>query len=129
LKYTGNTLLQSEVIMMSKMIIPEVEICIGENLYLQIKDVSFIPFKKGVTSALPENCYPDEPAQASWKDENCRLIIKKKEMERPLGWYQLRGIPVKMIKKEYDFDCDPALAAEYYDKIIEQIEEDLKNDQ
>ena len=61
---------------MSKMIIPEVEIEIGENLYLQIKEVSFIPFKAGYISGRPEDCYEDEPAECNWKDDNCKLVIK-----------------------------------------------------
>jgi len=112
---------------MSKMIIPEVEIELGDNLYLQIKDVSFIPESKGVYNKLPEDCYPAEPAEASWKDENCRLVIKKKKMTNSLDFLNM-GVKPIFDTKEYDFDCDPALAADYYSLIILQIEEDLQND-
>lgn len=115
---------------MSKMIIPEVSIGIGENLYLQIKDVSFIPFKKGCTSALPEDCYEDEPAECDWKNENAKLVIKKK---RITGYADSTLYP--MIKKvalydisEKEFEVDDSFVYEYYEQIILQIEEDLQND-
>lgn len=109
-----------------KMIIPEVEIEIGDNLYLQIKDVSFIPFKKGYISGDYEDCYPDDPAEADWKDENCRLVIRKKKMTNSHDFLNM-GVKPIFDTKEYDFDCDPALAAEYCSLIILQIEEDLSN--
>lgn len=112
-----------------KMLIPEVAIELGDDLYLQIKDVSFIPFKKGYISGLPEDCYEDEPAECDWLNENAKLVIKKK---RIIGYADSTLYP--MIKKvplydvsEKEFDVDDSFVYEYYDKIIEQIEEDLSN--
>jgi len=88
---------------MKKIIIPLVEVEIGENLFIRIKDISFIPAERGVTSALPENCYPDEPAEIDWLKENAKLIITKG-------------------KDEKEFDIDDSFVCEYYDLIIENIE-------
>jgi len=114
---------------MSKMIIPEVEIEIGDNLYLQIKDVSFVPFKKGVTSALPEDCYPDEPAECDWKNENAKLVIKKYEyVDRFIDRIPAKFSKIKKLASEKEFDVDDSFVYEYYEQIILQIEEDLQND-
>jgi len=110
-----------------KMIIPKVSIELGDNLYIQIKDVSFIPFKAGYISGRPEDCYPEEPAECDWKDENAKLVIKKR-VRLTSNTDLLNSLKLEYGIKEYDFDCDPALAAEYYEQIISQIEEDLQND-
>ena len=107
--------------MSSKTIIPEIEIKIGDNLYIQIKDISFIPAKKGVYDALPENCYPDEPAEADWLKENAKLVIKKKKVT---NFSQvLEG--AKGITKEYEYEyiVEDDFFCEYYDQIIKAIEE------
>ena len=113
---------------MSKMIIPEVEIEIGENLYLQIKDVSFIPFKKGCTSALPEDSYEDEGADCDWLKENAKLVIKKFEYKLAPYNNPLTGKKTKRLISEKEFPVDDSFVYEYYEQIILQIEEDLQND-
>jgi len=113
---------------MSKMIIPEVEIEIGDNLYIQIKDVSFIPFKAGYISGRPEDCYPEEPAECDWKNENAKLVIKKQILT---GWETENDISVrKAITRtdEKEFDVDDSFVYEYYNQIISQVEEDLQSD-
>lgn len=89
-------------------IIPEVEFEIGHNLYLRIRDVSYLPAVKGCTSCLPEDSYEDEPAEVSWDNNNACIIIYKKE---------------KGVKKEYEFSIDDNLCYHYYEQIIEAIEE------
>ena len=105
-----------------KTTIDRVEIEIGDNLFIRIDNVSFIPSKAGYISGRPEDCYEDEPAECSWRDEDCKLIIKKKtcittHME------MLKGMKPQFKIMEFDYECDPALAAEYYDLIIEAIEQ------
>jgi len=115
---------------MSKMIIPEVEIELGDNLYLQIKDVSFIPFKKGVTDRLPWDCYEDEPAECDWVKENAKLIVKEKKIDMTyteMMNYRKEGRPFKYKTIEHEFSVDDSFFYMYYDRIIEQIEEDLSN--
>jgi len=109
---------------MGKIIIPVVEIKIGNDLYLQIKDVSFISFKKGRFDYRPDFSYPDEPAECDWKNENAKLVIKK------YGYVQAPSTK-GMIKKlifEKEFPADDSFVYEYYEQIILQIEEDLQND-
>jgi hypothetical protein len=104
--------------------ISRVEIEIGDNLYLRIDNVSFLPARPGYISGRPEDCYEDEPAVAEWKDEDCKLVIKKKVCSN-FGNIFKDG-KVQFEDKEYDFECDPSLAAEYYEQIIETIEEGEK---
>lgn len=107
-----------------KITIPRIEIEIGWNLYLRIENVSFIPFKAGYISGRPEDCYEDEGADADWKDEDCKLIIKKKVCSNFGNIFKDGKVQFKDV--EYDFDCDPSLAVEYYDQIIEACEEEMK---
>jgi hypothetical protein len=108
---------KGEFNMSSKTIIPLVEIELADNLYLQIKDVSFIPSKKGNTVALPENSYPNEPSECDWKNENAQLVIKKFEKK----WDAI-GRPFYKCVSEKEFPVDDSFVYEYYSDIIEAIE-------
>jgi hypothetical protein len=102
---------------MGKTTIPFVEIELADNLYLQIKDVSFIPSKKGVYNRRPENCYPEDPSEIDWKNENAQLVIKKFEKKLDfLGKSYLKCI------SEKEFPVDDSFVYEYYSDIIEAIE-------
>jgi len=116
--------------MSSKTIIPEVEIKIGNNLYIQIKDVSFIPADKGVYSIRLEDCYPPEPAECDWKNENAKLVIKKFEyVETDEFAKQILGInKAKKLVSEKEFPVDDGFVYEYYDQIITAVEE-MKNNE
>jgi len=105
---------------MKKYIIPEVEIEIGDNLYLRITDVSFLPAVKGCRTCLPEDSLPDEPAECDWRNENAKLIIKEKIF---IGM----GKDNKTKKyewKEKEFPVDDGFVYEYYEQIITAIEEE-----
>jgi len=104
---------------MKKYIIPEVTVEIGDNLYLRITDVSFLPASKGVTSALPEDCFPDEPAEASWLHSNAQLVIKEKIF---IGMSKDNKTK-KYEWKEKEFPVDDSFVYEYYEQIITAIEE------
>ena len=104
--------------MSSKTIIPEVEIEIGDNLYLQIKDVSFLPCRPAYISGLPEDSYPEEGAEADWKNENAQLVIKTFEKKLDaIGRSYYKCI------SEKEFPVDDSFVYEYYDQIIEAIEQ------
>lgn len=106
--------------------IPELTIEIGDNLYLRIKDVSFIPMQVGKFGGLPENCYPDEPAEIDWKDENAclvRSVTKIVELH-----VKSNGENSRFKTVEEEFPVDDSLVYSYYDEIITQIEEDLENE-
>ena len=98
--------------------IPQVEIEIGENLFLRIEDVSFEPFRPGYISGLPEDCYSAEPAEADWKTENAKLIVKKQKCI----WNTVK-LKVDHKDEEIVFTCPLGLDQEYYFDIIEEIEE------
>jgi hypothetical protein len=91
---------------MKPITIPEIEIEIGDNLYLQISDLTFTPFKKGYISGPPEDCYEDEGAEADWKDEDCQLLLIKNKIN-------------------HYYDIDSNFVNEYYDQIILACEEYL----
>lgn len=102
-----------------KIIIPIVELEIGFDLYLRITDVSFIPGRPAYINGRPEDCYPEEPAECDWSKDNAHLVIKKKVFI---------GMSVRYPSKkayridEHEFDVDDSFVYEYYDKIIEAIE-------
>jgi len=105
---------------MKKIIIPEVEIELGDNLYLRITDVSFLPAVKGYTSGMPEDCYKGEPAECDWKNENAKLIIKEKIF---IGMSKDNKTK-KYEWKEKEFPVDDGFVYEYYEQIITAIEEE-----
>lgn len=105
---------------MKKIFIPEVEIEIGDNLYLRITELSFSPAIPGYISSRPEDCYEPVPACASWKDENCHLTKKSKKIKGPIFG---EGGKMEFENVTLDFMCEPALSEEYYDQIIEAIEQ------
>lgn len=114
--------------MSKKMLIPIVELELGDNLYIQIKDVSFTPFEEGCTSALPEACSPDDPAECSWKNENTHLIIKRKKIDMTyteILEFRKLGKQFRYKTLELEYPVDDGFVYEFYDKIIDQIEEDL----
>lgn len=111
---------------MSSIIIPEVEIEIGENLYLQIKDVSFIPADPGRISSRPEDSYEPQPAQCDWKNENAKLVIKKFEWIENKDVFTSLILGLNKLKKlvsEKEFPVDDSFVYEYYQDIITAIEE------
>lgn len=110
---------------MSKMIIPEVTIELRDNLYLQIKDVSFIPFKRGYISGPPEDCYEDEPAECDWLKENAKLVYKESKVDMTyteMMGYRKANRPFKYKTIEHEFEVDDSFFYMYYDQIIEAIE-------
>ena len=106
--------------MSSKTIIPEVTIEIGDNLYLQIKDVSFIPADPGRISSRPEDSYEPKPAECDWKNDNAKLVIKKFEYIMPTDGLKRK---VKKLVSEKEFSVDDSFIYEYYNDIITAIEE------
>ena len=117
--------------MSRKNIMPFVELEIGENLYIQIKDVSFIPATKGVYNALPENCYPAEGAECDWLKENAKLVYKEKKVDMTYAEmieYRKANRPFKWKTIEHEFTVDDSFFYMYYDMIIETIE-NMERDQ
>ena len=92
---------------------------IGNNIFISIKNVSYVPGRLGHFSGRPEDCYPDEPAEIDWKDEDCKIVVEFTEPKL------VDGKTVR-VKKEKEFDCDPELAYHFYTELIEETEEALK---
>lgn len=107
--------------MSKKCIIAEVEIKIGENLYLRITDVSFIPSSPAIISGRPEDCYEAEPAECDWKNENARLAKKKKKLINLQD--VLCGCAPIVQTTTSEFPVDDSFVYEYYQDIITAIEE------
>lgn len=103
---------------MKKIIIPEVEIEIGENLYLRLREVTFFPGDSGKFSGAPEDCYPPTDPEIDWKDENAMLIIRKVK-------YIKKGDIVEKDVKEYDYPVEAHFTGEYYDLLLDRAEEVL----
>lgn len=111
--------------MSKKCIIPEVEIGIGENIFIRITDVSFIPTRPAYISGRPEDCYEAEPAVCDWGKENAQLVIRKYEYV-PTDMFVrdiLRREKVKRLVSEKEFPVDDSFVYEYYQDIITAIEE------
>ena len=84
---------------MKPIFISEVEIEIGDNLFLHINDLDFTPETPDYISGPPEDCYQGEGAGVDWKDENCTLIYRSKE-------YSI-------------MKCPEGLSGHYYEEILE----------
>jgi len=108
--------------MIRKHTIPFIELELADNLYIQIKDVSFIPSRPAYISGRPEDCYEAEGAECDWLKENAKLVIKKREMKESLAYYQREKKKVEMVTREYEFEVVDSFFYEYYDLIIEAIE-------
>jgi len=110
---------------MKKYNIPLVEFEIGDNLYIQIKDVSFIPAIKGRYSGDPYDCYPAEGAECDWIDENAKLVYKEKKCDMnftEMMEYRKSNRSFKYRTIEHEFSVDDSFFYMYYDLIIEAIE-------
>jgi len=111
--------------MSRKCIIPFIEVEIGENLFIQIKDVSFIPGKPAYISGRPEDCYEAEPAECDWLNENAKLVYKEKKVDMTyteMMEYRKANRPFKYKIIEHEFMVDDSFFYMYYDQIIETIE-------
>lgn len=86
--------------------IDQVEIEIGDNLFLRISDVTLTPGRPGRYSGAPEDCYPEDPAEIDWNA--CRLVKYSGKIESL-------------------FQCDDLLSNEYYDELLDQALEDVVN--
>lgn len=105
--------------------IPRVEIEIGENLYLRIENVSFLPRQIGYIGGRPEDCYPDEPAECDWQAKNAKLIYKEKKCDMTyteMIEYRKANRPFKYKTIEHEFTVDDNFFYLYYETIIETIE-------
>lgn len=112
---------------MSSIIIPEVEIEIGDNLYLKIKEVSFIPKDTGYISGRPEDSREPQPAECDWKNENAQLVIRKTVF---VCTERVDEMTIRKIYRqdEKEFPVDDSFVYEYYNDIITAIEE-MKNNE
>jgi hypothetical protein len=110
-----------------KIIIPEVEFSIGENLYLRIENVSFLPATQGRYSGAPEDCYEAEPAECDWLEHNASLVLVKRVMKKMNYADIMTGKKPEYEIVRKDFPVDDTFVYEYYDQIIEAIEE-MKNE-
>jgi len=113
--------------MSKKYKIPLVELELADNLFIQIKDVSFIPGRPAYISGLPEDCYEAESAECDWLKENAKLVIRTKEID--MTYEELcnrlrdkENNPMKYKTIEHEFTVDDSFFYEYYDEIIEAIE-------
>jgi len=106
--------------MSKKIIVPEVDVEIGENLFLRLKEVRYFPGDPGKTTGAYEDCYPPTDPEIDWKDENACLLIRKVKYVTTDG-----GKSTAKKVDEYDFSIDPSFVCEYYDAILEATEEIL----
>jgi hypothetical protein len=83
----------------------DIKIEIGDNLFLVVENVTYFSGKPGYTGGRPEDCYEDEPPECDWM--GCKLMRQ-------------------IYKDEKEFDCDPDLANEYYEEILEKCKEELE---
>jgi len=90
--------------------VDQLEIEIGDNLFLRISDVTLTPGRPGRYSGAPEDCYEDEPPELDWKYS---YLIK---------YSKYNGKTV-----ELSSGLDDMVANEYYDELLDQALEDVVN--
>jgi len=106
--------------MSKKITIPEVDIEIGNDLYVRIKEVSYTPGAPEVRYYKDGSGSPADSPEIDWVES--MLVIKKFEyIPKP----SFNGRTTKVLKDEYDFSVDEEFANNYYDAILEATEEIL----
>lgn len=108
--------------MSKKITVPEVDIEIGENLYLRLKEVSYYPGSPAVMYYKDGSGSPEDPAEIDWK-EQC-LIIRKVSYKNVYSEILNKNVMSKDIN-DYDFSIDDEFANNYYDELLEATEEIL----
>jgi len=104
--------------------ISQVEIEIGDNLYLRISDVTLTAGRPARISGRPEDCYPEDPAEIEWKYQH--LIRYSKYNGKPVELSS--GLDDNVANDYYDELLDQALenvAEEHSSRMIEKYENDL----
>ena len=66
-----------------------IQIEIGEGLYLKIKNVKYTSGSSGYTSGRPEDCYEAEPPEIDWKESDAFLILNDVLFRAPEGFSEL----------------------------------------
>lgn len=74
-----------------------IQIEIGEGLYLKIKNVKYTSGSSGYTSGRPEDCYEAEPPEIDWHEKD-----------------------VYLESGEYTFPCPKGFAILYYEQLLEE---------
>lgn len=92
---------------MKPILIEEIEIEIGYDLYLKINDIKFYPAFKGRFHGLPENWEEPEPAEFEYENKNCFIILEKN-------------------KKRLAYPAPDYFAYNYYESIIESCEYEVE---
>ena len=75
----------------------DIQIEIGEDLYLKIENAKFTPGKPGYISGRPEDCYEAEPPEIDWPEKD-----------------------VYLKSGEYKFPCPDGFATLYYEQLLEE---------
>lgn len=106
--------------------IDQLEIEIGDNLFLRISDVTLTPGRPGRYSGAPEDCYEDEPPELDWKSQ-CLVKYSKYRGEK----VELTStIDNNFTAEYYDELLDTALEyaeESHRDKLIEKYEQNLQD--
>jgi len=92
--------------MIKYIFIDNIEIGIGDNLYLRIDNIKYSPGTRGKFHGLPENWEEPEGPEIEFENHNCYLIHKKE-------------------KKELAFPAPEYFADNYIEDIIIACEEEI----
>jgi len=104
----------------------DVELEIGENLFLRIDNVSYVAGEPAYTSGLPEDCHDGSSAEVDWKSDDAKLVYKQSQIDMTYAEmmeFRKMDKPFKYKIVEHEFPVPDDLAVLYYDQIIDYIEE------
>jgi hypothetical protein len=59
-----------------KSIIMNIDVPIGDNLYLRVDNLKYTPGTPGYISGRPEDCYEAENSEVDWDDKDTYLVYK-----------------------------------------------------
>lgn len=107
-------------------LLEKVEIEIGDNLFLEVKDVLFNPGTDGYISGLPEDCYEATDPEIEWTGSEDTVSIIHRETI-----YKTRSNPndplIKLGDKEKSYKVSAYFANHYYEELLTEAEEQYKN--
>lgn len=105
---------------MKKLYVPRVELEIGEDLYLVVSNIDYIPGDPGKYSGLPEDCYEATGPEVDWKDEDAKLMYREHR-----SVFSMEKMTKVREVVEHFYPCPKNLAGHYIDAIIDACEEEL----
>lgn len=97
------------------------QIELADSLYLEVRNIDYIPGDPGKYSGLPEDCYEATGPELDFKNEDCYLLFKE---TKTIHRYEQK--PIKEIVDHY-YECPKGMVDFYEDALIDECERILED--